>query len=192
MMASVLSCICQNRIFVADDLLVPFDLVWCFKTEFTEKLFLILLLFTTILRVDSGWYLQLSTYSSISSMICSIIAAILNSPYSISSNRGIFSFTALVISTQNLLMSPSSSYFLHDGGTEVRIFQAGRQKHGVNIRFQNPVRLCHLQFIFKVCDRAEPADDRMCMILRAKFTEKDRWNAGTGDIWNVFCCLLVY
>ena len=37
---------------------------------------------------------------------------------------------------------------------------------------RTPVRLCHLQFIFKVCDRAESADDRMRLAFLRKINSE--------------------
>ena len=67
---------------------------------------------------------------------------------------------------------------------EVRILQRGNQKRGIYFRFQNAVRLCHLQFIFKVCDRAESADDRMRLAFLRKINSEPAERTDF-DIWNV-------
>ena len=81
-------------------------------------------------------------------------------------------------------VAAKSSYFFYYRGAEVRILQRGNQKRGIYFLFQNAVRLCHLQFIFKVCDRAESADDRMRLAFLRKInsepaerTDFDIWNA---------------
>ena len=76
-------CIClslsilKDSVLIVNDLLITFNLIRSFQAEFSQKFLNFFLLFTTILVVDSGWNLQLSTYSSISPIICSILLLIL-------------------------------------------------------------------------------------------------------------------
>ena len=81
-------------------------------------------------------------------------------------------------------VAAKSSYFFYYRGAEVRILQRGNQKRGIYFRFQNAVRLCHLQFIFKVCDRAESADDRMRLAFLRKINSEPAERTDF-DIWYV-------
>ena len=69
----------KDRLLVADDLLVLLDLIGDLRRSSTRSSSSSSL-FTMILVVDSGWNLQLSIYSSISPINCSILLILL--PYS--------------------------------------------------------------------------------------------------------------
>ena len=86
-------------------------------------------------------------------------------------------------------VAAKSSYFFYYRGAEVRILQRGNQKRGIYFRFQNAVRLCQLQFIFKVCDRAESADDRMRLAFLRKINSEPAERTDF-DIWNVLGSLV--
>ena len=45
---------------------------------------------------------------------------------------------------------------LHRRRTEISILQRGDQKNSIDLGSKDPVRLCHLQLVFKISDRAKP------------------------------------